>query len=42
MDKNDFCRLTRETWANSREINYLFINPELEGDRVLISPFKNE
>ena len=42
MDKNEFYRLAREAWANSRERNYLFINPELEGDRVLISPFKND
>ena len=41
LDKNNFYRLTREAWANSRERNYLFINPEL-GDRVLISPFKND
>ena len=42
MDKNDIYRLAREAWANSRERNYLFISPKLEGDRVLIFPFKNE
>ena len=39
MENQEFYQRAREAWATPKEKNYLFINPELEGDRVLFSPF---
>ena len=41
MEKKEFYQITNEAWEKPREKNYIYINPELEGERVLISPFKN-
>ena len=39
MENQEFYQLTRKAWAKPKEKKYIFINPELEEERVLISPF---
>ena len=39
MDSQDFYLIADVAWSVPKEKNYLFINPELEGLRVLVSPF---
>lgn len=39
MENKEFYQLAANTWANLKERKYLFINPQLDGERVLVSPF---
>ena len=39
IENQEFYQLARKAWANPKEKNYLFINPELSEERVLIKPF---
>ena len=39
MENQEFYQLARKAWAKPKEKKYIFINPELEEERVLISPF---
>ena len=39
MKNQEFYQLAHKAWAKPKEKKYIFINPELEEERVLISPF---
>ena len=38
-ENQEFYQLTRKAWAKPKEKKYTIIKPELEDERVLISPF---
>ncbi len=40
MENQEFYQLARKAWSVPKEKNYLFINPDLADDRILISPFR--
>ena len=40
MENQEFYQLAKKAWAVPSQKNYLFINPQLEDERVLISPFR--